>query len=79
MDDESKHIAELQDGIKHRDRCIEELRREIDEGRDIICCMEENVEDCCNVLERWKETFDMVETEGTWGPFWNEYSELIKN
>jgi hypothetical protein len=47
---------------------IEELRREIDELRDIVRRLGEWEEDYLGCLERWKETFDMVEDEdGKWG------------
>ena len=72
-------LGELEDEIKQRDRRIEELRQEIDEQRDLIRRMEENVEDAVSTLERWKETFDMVEVDGgwTWGPFWDDHHALI--
>jgi hypothetical protein len=73
-------IGELKDELKHRDRWIEDLRREIDEQRDLIRRMEGSVESCCNVIEAWKETFDMVEAESgawTWAPFWEKQEEII--
>jgi uncharacterized coiled-coil protein SlyX len=77
----TQRIDELEDEIKHRDRRIEELRCEIDELRDLVRRMEEQVEDSDNVIERWKEAFDMVETESgswTWAPFWDEWDALIE-
>jgi uncharacterized coiled-coil protein SlyX len=62
----TQRIDELEDEIKHRDRRIEELRCEIDELRDLVRRMEEDVEDAASTLERWKETFDMVEVDGGW-------------
>jgi len=78
--DPRHRIGELQDEIKHRDRRIEELRREIDEQRDLIRRLEEHAEDYANVQERWKEAFGMTQTEDgkwTWEPFWDEHSKLI--
>jgi hypothetical protein len=77
---EADRIGALQDEIKARDRRIEELRREIDELRDLVRRMEENVEDSNNVIERWKETFEMEVTESggwSWKPFWEEHSKII--
>ena len=77
---EKQTIGALQDEIKHRDRRIEDLRREIDELRDLVRRMEEVMNDCCSTLESWKETFDMTETESgtwTWKPFWDEHEEVI--
>jgi len=42
-DDEQDRIAELEDTIKQRDRRIEGLRQEIDEQRDLIDRMEEEI------------------------------------
>jgi hypothetical protein len=73
-------VGELEDELRVRDRRIEELRREIDEQRDLIKRMEENAEDYANVIERWKEAFDMTQTESgswTWKPFWDEHNTLI--
>jgi hypothetical protein len=72
--------GELEDELKHRDRRIEELRSEVDEMRDLVARMEEQVDDAVSTLERWKGTFDMIEVESgtwSWGPFWDERSQLI--
>jgi hypothetical protein len=77
---EAERIASLEDEIKVRDRRIEELRRDVDELRDLMRRMEEQVEDANNVIERWTETFDMEMVEGgswTWKPFWDEHNGLI--
>jgi hypothetical protein len=77
----AKRIGELQDEIKHRDRRIEELRREVDELRDLNHRMAEHAEDYCNVIEGWKETFGMEQTESggwTWAPFWREVDEKME-
>lgn len=78
-DDNERKIGELQDQVKYRDRRIEELRRELDESRDLIRRMEECVEDGGNVIESWCETFDMEQTADgwTWKPFWEEHWAMI--
>jgi hypothetical protein len=81
-DDRSRRIGELQDEIKVRDRRIEDLRREVDELRELNHRMAEHAEDYNNVIERWKEAFGMVQTESggwTWEPFWNEWQQTIDN
>ena len=61
--------GELQDELKARDRRI---GGEIDEQRDLISRLRENVEDVGNTIERWCEAFDMVQNDdGTWG--WGPY------
>src|SRR5215470_9577310 len=77
---EADRIGALQDEIKARDRRIEELRREIDELRDLVRRMEEHVEDSGNVIERWAEAFEMEMTESgswSWKPFWEEHSKIV--
>jgi hypothetical protein len=55
------------------------LRCEIDELRDLVRRMEENVDDAVSTLERWRETFDMVGVDGgwSWGPFWDKYRQTL--
>jgi hypothetical protein len=77
---DARTIGALQDEIKQRDRRIEELRGEVDELRDLIRRLEENAEDYANVIERWKEAFQMVESESggwTWAPFWDEHHAIV--
>jgi DNA repair exonuclease SbcCD ATPase subunit len=71
--------GELQDELKARDKRIEELRAEIDDLRDLNQRMGENVEDWENIIERWKEAFDMVlDDDGKWS--WNPFlMELLKH
>ena len=78
---DAKRIGELEDEIAHRDRRIVELRQEIDDLRDRVRRMEENVEDSANVIESWKETFDMEQTDDgwTWKPFWEQHHKLIED
>jgi hypothetical protein len=45
-------IDELEDELKHRDRRISDLRGEIDELRDLVGRLRENVEDSASVLAR---------------------------
>ena len=78
-DSTERRIGELEDEIKHRDRRIAELRGEIDELRDLVERMEENVEDAGNVIDSWKEAFGMelVQDGWTWKPFWDERNDLL--
>jgi hypothetical protein len=75
-----KRIGTLKDEIKHRDRRIEELRREIDEDRDLIKRMREHAEHYVNCLESWKEAYGLGQTEnGGWSnaPFLKEHDDLV--
>ena len=83
-----KRIGELEDEVAHRGRRIEELRGEIDELRELVRRMEDQVDDADNVIEAWKETFDMELVDGgwTWGPFVRQnrelrgrYNDLVRN
>lgn len=44
-DDDKQRIAELEEAIKQRDRCITELRQQIHELRDLVRRMEDYAED----------------------------------
>jgi hypothetical protein len=75
-----RSIGELEDELKVRDRRIEELRKEIDEQRDLITRLREHADDYVNCLEAWKEAFGMEMTDAgawTWKPFWNQHSEIV--
>jgi DNA repair exonuclease SbcCD ATPase subunit len=64
--------GELEDELKQRDRRIEELRQEIDELRDLNQRLGEHADDYANIIEQWKEAFDMVlddDGKWSWGPF----------
>jgi chromosome segregation ATPase len=60
------------DELRLKDRRIEELRREIDEARDLIKRMEEQIDDAEAAIERWIEAFGMEKDANdawTWAPF----------
>jgi predicted RNase H-like nuclease (RuvC/YqgF family) len=78
-DSTERRISELEDEIKHRDRRISEQRGEIDELRDLVKRMEENVEDAGNIMESWREAFgiELVEDRWTWKPFRDEVYQLV--
>jgi hypothetical protein len=75
-----RSIGALEDEIKVRDRRIEELRKEIDEQRDLITRLREHADDYVNCLEAWKDAFGMEMTADgawTWKPFWDAHEKLI--
>lgn len=73
----AKRIAELEDEIKVKDRRLEELRQEVDEARDLIHDMEEQIDDHVRTIERWIEGFGMVQNaDGVWQ--WDEFVERWK-
>jgi hypothetical protein len=81
-DDDARRIGELQDEIRHRDRRINELRREIDEQRDLVRRMEEHLEDYRHNVEAWCETFGMEMTEDgawSWKPFWEKHARVVES
>jgi hypothetical protein len=75
-----KTVGELEDELKARDRRIEELRREIDEQRELISRFRDHAEDYDSCMERWRETFGMQMTDDgkwTWEPFWDEHWKTV--
>src|SRR5258708_37694251 len=62
-------IADLENEIKHRDRRILELKREVDEAQTLIAEMREQVQDCNDMIDRWVEAFEMTLSDnGTYSP-----------
>jgi hypothetical protein len=85
-DDLERRVGELEDELKRRDERIAELRDEVDEMRDLVSRLRENAEDHENIMEAWRDTFDMKIVEArdgretwTWEPFWDEHYELVDN
>jgi DNA repair exonuclease SbcCD ATPase subunit len=71
----AKTKAKLEDDIAERDRRIAELRRELDEARDLIQRQDEQLQDVDALLENWKEAFKMVlGDDGLWtvAPYFSE-------
>jgi hypothetical protein len=65
-------IAELEDALKLKDRRLREVKADLDNANNIIERQNEHVEDCRNVIEAWKEAFDMRPTDNggwTWAPW----------
>jgi hypothetical protein len=76
---QTARIKELEDDLKIRDRRIEDLRREIDEMRDLNKRLGENADDYVNTMEAW-QSLDMTTNENgdwTWQPFWKEHNDLV--
>jgi hypothetical protein len=70
-------IGELQDELKHRARRIEELRREIDEQRDLIKRQQEQIDDYDALMEQWATAFRMEQNaDGEWS--WAPFIEAVK-
>ena len=73
-------VAELEDELKQRDRRIADIKRELDESRDLVRRMEEHVEDRGGLFDSWIEAFGMIMTDDggwTWGPFIDRHNELV--
>jgi hypothetical protein len=69
MDDEtSDRIGALEDELKERDARIKELKADLDEARTLASAMEEQVQDAGEVIEAWKEAFEMRLADGADGP-----------
>jgi hypothetical protein len=59
--------AELEDDLKQRDRRIGDLKRELDEARDLIRRQDEQLQDVDGLIESWKEAFSMTLNDaGLW-------------
>src|SRR5262245_16501706 len=74
-------IGGLQDELKAKDRRIEQLRQEIDELRDLVRRMEEQIGDDRAVIERWIENFEMqLDDDGNWTTSaWDERTLQIRS
>jgi uncharacterized coiled-coil protein SlyX len=79
MSDNETRIADLENEIKHRDRRILELKREVDESQMLIAEMREHVQDCSDQTERFIEAFDMVlgdDRSYRWPTVQSQFNEL---
>jgi DNA-binding CsgD family transcriptional regulator/uncharacterized coiled-coil protein SlyX len=79
MSDDETRIADLENEIKHRDRRILELKREVDEAQTLIAEMREHVQDCSDQTERFIEAFDMVlgdDGSYRWPTVQSQFNEL---
>ena len=78
-DDHEQRIADFEIELKARDRRIEELKRELDQSRDLVRRMEEHVEDRLGLFDVWIEAFGMTMTDNgtwTWRSFIEDYDKL---
>jgi hypothetical protein len=56
----AKTKTDLEDQLKERDRRIADLKRELDEARDLVQRQNEQLQDVERLIESWKEAFDMT-------------------
>jgi phage shock protein A len=74
-------IRELEDGVRHAERWLEEARIDRDQARELVKRMEEQVKDASAVIESWKEAFQMQLTDdGQWcwaERIYEEYDALV--
>jgi hypothetical protein len=69
--DHERRIAELEDEIKQQKARIAELTEERDEQAITIAEQDELVDSCLEMIETWKDAFDMSENDKgdlVWGP-----------
>ena len=60
-------VAKLEDELKQRDRRIADLKRDLDKANDLVVRQDEHLRDASDMIDRWKQAFDMVQNdEGTW-------------
>jgi Helix-turn-helix domain of resolvase len=81
-------IAELEDALKENERRLQELKADLDKANDLIERQREHVQDCRDVIEAWKEAFDMRPSDSggwTWAPWvadgerWrDDYGALVR-
>jgi hypothetical protein len=63
----AKSKAHLEDDLKQADRRIADLKRELDEARDLVRRQDEQLRDVATLLENWREAFEMVlDADGLW-------------
>jgi hypothetical protein len=82
MDDEtSDRIGALEDELKERDARIKELKADLDEARTLVSAMEEQVQEGSEVIEAWKEAFQMRLNDSgqwEWELAWSRYDDLVE-
>jgi hypothetical protein len=62
-----KTKAELEDSLKQAERRLADLKRELDEARDLVQRQDEHLQDVDALLENWKEAFGMsLGDDGLW-------------
>src|SRR5262245_47349533 len=60
-------IAELEDELKQRDRRIADLKHDLDKERDLVHRMDEHLRDYSDMIDAWKQAFEMEQNEeGAW-------------
>jgi hypothetical protein len=60
-------VADLEDQLKERDRRLADLKRDLDVERDLTQRLDEHLRDASDMIEQWKQAFDMVlNEEGLW-------------
>ncbi len=65
-------IAELEDALKEKERRLQQVKADLDRANDLVERQNEHVQDCHEVIEAWKEAFDMRPTDSggwTWAPW----------
>lgn len=64
---QKKQIYALEDQVKECERRIAELKNELEEERDRVTRQNEHVKDVNDMIEQWKQAFDMIQNEeGAW-------------
>jgi hypothetical protein len=52
-------VAELEDALKEKERRLQQVNADLDRANDLVERQNEHVQDCHDVIEAWKEAFDM--------------------
>jgi hypothetical protein len=60
---DQQRIGELEDAIKDKERCSQELKADLDKANELVERMREHVQDCDEIIEAWKEAFAMELTD----------------
>jgi len=73
-----ERIAELEYALKEKERRLQEVKADLDKANDLVQRMREQVQECDEIVEAWKEAFDMRPTDSgswTWAPWVNRCEE----
>jgi hypothetical protein len=80
LEGDKQRIGLLEDELRHRDARIRDLRQEVEEAQMLISELREQAQDHYDLIEAWKEAFDMqLSSDGYyhWPNIYERFNELV--
>lgn len=75
---QKKRIYALEDQVRESERRIAELKAELEEERDRVTRQNEHVKDVNDMIEEWKQAFEMIQNDEGYWTFDNWVTEMIE-